>query len=578
MADKPGRNDPCPCGSGRKLKHCHGPSGSAGGKPAASTEVDGLVRLAERHLKSRQFEQAVAPLMRAAQLAPDSASIFADLGVACLFTRRFAEAVQCLRRSIALRPGFAAAHHNLGLALEQTGDVDGALAAHRRAAELQPGLAEAHGRIGDLLTLKGRREEAASAYEQARAASPDTTLGRLCGAKAMTLRDRLREAEAQLKALVARDPTSAEACLVLGLVLIEAGKFDEAAAAFERSLALAPGQAIAHHGLVSSRKLTEADRPLLARILARLEGPAMAAPQQMTLHFAAGKALDDLKDPAAAIQHFDAANRIRRRLAPYDRAGFERRVDRLIERFTPDFFAKHAQLGDGDETAVLVLGMPRSGTTLIERIVSSHPQVAGGGELVFWNEHAPPLVDAELEALGAAAGGVRADYLRVLRAIGPDAVRVTDKMPFNFLWVGLVHLLLPRARVVHCRRNPIDTCLSIYQTQFAQNWSFASDRGDLVSYYRQYLRLMEHWRAVLPPDRLTDVDYEEATREPEATARRLVAFCGLPWDAACLAPERNPDVVRTASKWQARQPIYRTSVERWRKYEPWIGELRMLAP
>ena len=234
MADKPGRNDPCPCGSGRKFKHCHGPSGAsaaAGVRPAARAEVDGLVRLAERHLRSRQFEQAVAPLMKAAQLAPDSASIFADLGVACLATRRFAEAAQCLRRSIALRPGFAPAHHDLGQALEQTGDVDGALAAHRRAAQLQPGLAEAHGRIGDLLTGRGRREEAASAYEQARAASPDTTLGRLCGAKAMTLRDRPREAEAQLKALVARDRTSAEAYLVLGLLLNVAGKFDEAAAA-----------------------------------------------------------------------------------------------------------------------------------------------------------------------------------------------------------------------------------------------------------------------------------------------------------------------------------------------------------
>jgi hypothetical protein len=157
---------------------------------------------------------------------------------------------------------------------------------------------------------------------------------------------------------------------------------------------------------------------------------------------------------------------------------------------------------------------------------------------------------------------------------------VTDKMPFNFLWAGLVHMLLPRARIVHCRRNPIDTCLSIYQTQQRRLWTqdFASDRGDLVSYYRQYLRLMEHWRGVLPADRFVDVDYEEVTRDLEATARRLVAFCDLEWDAACLAPERNPDDVRTASRWQVRQPIYRTSVERWRNYEPWIGELRTLAP
>jgi hypothetical protein len=151
-------------------------------------------------------------------------------------------------------------------------------------------------------------------------------------------------------------------------------------------------------------------------------------------------------------------------------------------------------------------------------------------------------------------------------------------MPFNFLWIGLVRLLFPNARFIHCRRNPIDTCLSIYSTQFTQSWGYASDRGDLAFYYRQYLRLMEHWRAVLPSDRLLDVDYEDATAAPEETARRLIAFCGLEWDPACLQPERNPDAVKTASTWQARQPIYRTSVERWRNYEPWIGELRLLLP
>ncbi len=550
----------------------------------ANPEADRLVAVARRHLQAGQIQQAIEPLMRAAQLAPDSATIFAELGKACLVTRRFPDAIHCLRRSIALKGDVGATHHTLGLALEQVGDADGALAAHRRAAELAPNLAEARGRVGDLLMGKGRRDDAAEAYERACKAAPKTTYGLLCGAKAMILRDRPREAEPRLRRLLARDASSAEAHLVLGLLLNEDGRFEDAAASFERSLALSPLQATAHHGLISSRRLTEADRPLLARILARLAGPPMADAQRMTLHFAAGKALDDMKDYAGAIEHFDAANAIRRQLSPFDRVDFERRVDRLIGRFTADFFARQGAMHAGagrdeseDETAVLVLGMPRSGTTLIERIVSSHPQVAGAGELGFWNEHASGLVDAPLEVIASRADAVRGDYLRLLRTIGPEALRVTDKMPFNFLWIGLVHLLLPRARIVHCRRNPVDTCLSMYQTQFAQNWGFASDRGDLAAYYRQYTRLMEHWRAVLPADRFVDVDYESATSDPEATARRLVAFCGLPWDPACLSPERNPDAVRTASKWQARQPIYRTSVERWRNYEAWLGELRELA-
>jgi hypothetical protein len=299
----------------------------------------------------------------------------------------------------------------------------------------------------------------------------------------------------------------------------------------------------------------------------------------MMLHFAAGKAREDLGEYAGAIEQFDAANRIRHRLAPFDRSRFEARIDRLIARFDRALFAANPGVSD-DETPILVLGMPRSGTTLIERIVSSHPSVAGGGELVFWDQRGPALVDAEPAELAGAADRLRDDYLAVLRGVAPDAqpLRVTDKMPFNFQWMGLVHLVLPKARIIHCRRNPIDVCLSIYTTYFAKDWGFASDRGDLAAYYRGYLRLMDHWRAVLPPDRLLEVDYEEATLAPEETAKRLIAFAGLPWDPACARPELNADVVRTANKWEARQAVYRTSVERWRRYEAWIGELRGLIP
>jgi tetratricopeptide (TPR) repeat protein len=430
----------------------------------------------------------------------------------------------------------------------------------------------------DALIDRGDWDQAASAFERASLASPSTPLGRLCAAKALFLRDRPREAERQLREVIAGDPSIAEAHLLLGHVLGDAGRFDEAAASFEQTLSLDPGCAPAYHGLVSSKTITEADRTLVARMLARLQGADLPERERMTLHFALGKALDDLEEPAKAMSHFDAANRIRRQLSSFDRRDFARQIDGLVASFTAAFFRGNAALGTDDETPVLVLGMPRSGTTLVERIVSSHPSVAGGGELRFWRESRSRLAQAPASRREEVAGEVRRDYLELLRSIGPDARRVTDKMPFNFLWIGLVHLLLPRARIVHCRRNPVDTCLSIFQTQFTESWGFASDRGDLVAYYRQYLRLMDHWRSVLPADRLLEVDYEDVVSSPEAASRRLIAFCGLEWDAACLHPEHNPDAVRTASKWQARQLIYRTSVERWRRYEPWIGELRELLP
>ena len=298
----------------------------------------------------------------------------------------------------------------------------------------------------------------------------------------------------------------------------------------------------------------------------------------MKLDFAVGKALDDLGDYASAIRHFDAANRVRHSLSRFSRNLFAQRIDRLIGRFTGDFSAANRVIGRDDETPVPILGMPRSGTTLTERIISSHPRVGGGGELDFWNERGPAGVEAENNSLAVAANRPYGDYRRLLRNVAAEALRITDKMPFNFLWLGLVHLIFPNARIIHCRRNPIDTCLSIYTTQFTMRWDFASDRGDLAFYYRQYLCLMDHWRTVLPSDRLLDIDYEDVTADPEGAARRLIAFCGLDWDPACLQPERNRDAVRTASLWQARQPIYRHSVERWRHYEPWLGELRQLMP
>jgi tetratricopeptide (TPR) repeat protein len=557
-----------------------GDSSSTPANAAASA-----LRIARRHLAANRYAEAIAPLKQAALLTPNDSSMLHELGVACLFARRLPEAVGWLRRSIELEPTVARVHFELGLALGQAGNEDGALAALRTAAALDPKLREAHGQAGDILRRKSRLEDAAASYEQAFQASPASAYGLLCKGKALVVQDRGSEAEAVLKQAIACAPADGsdaswrvEAELVLGHLLLEAGRFGEAGAAFERSIELAPWQATAHLGLVTSKKITDDDRPLLERVLKRLEGNDLTERQRMMLHFAAGKALDDLRDYRAAIEHFDAANGIRREIAPFDPREFARGVDGLIARFTRDFFAKSAAVGRDDETPVLVLGMPRSGTTLVERILSSHPQVGGGGERSFWNENAPAWVSAPTEKLAASAEGLRASYLGLLRSVAPEALRVTDKMPFNFLWVGLVHVLLPKARVVHCRRNPLDTCLSIYSTYFAQHWGFASDRGDLAAYYRQYMRLADHWRTVLPADRMIDVDYEQATSSPEETARRLIAFCGLDWDPGCLTPERNTDAVRTASRWQARQPIYRSSVERWRNYEPWLGELRELLP
>ena len=206
-----------------------------------------------------------------------------------------------------------------------------------------------------------------------------------------------------------------------------------------------------------------------------------------------------------------------------------------------------------------------------------HPEVAAGGELNFWNERG-----AAWHRSGAAANQApflaqaATDYLGVLRAIAPKAARVTDKMPFNFLWAGLIHLAFPHATIIHCRRAPVDTALSIHQTYFHPSLALPTGGVELVEYFRSYQRLMEHWKNTLPADRFIEVDYEHLTRAPEPAIRQIISACGLAWHDACLRPEANPRAVKTPSKWQTRQPIYRTSVARWHRYEPWLGPLRAL--
>jgi tetratricopeptide (TPR) repeat protein len=364
---------------------------------------------------------------------------------------------------------------------------------------------------------------------------------------------------------------------MLGQVLAEDGRFEEAAASIERGLALDPDMVVAWSKLAAIRKVHTGDSALLESMNAGLRRSDLMPWERQALHFALGKSHDDLGDYAAAIRHFDAANVIRGAPARFDRGQWAGHISGIIGSTPPGFLERRHDLGVDDATPILIVGMPRSGTTLVEQILSSHPDVAAGGELDFWGRrHLAGLGVFDATADAGSARHLARDYVAVLRTISPDAARVTDKMPFNFLLLGLVRQVFPRATIVHCRRHPIDTCLSIFVTELATRYAFAADRGDLAFVYREYLRLMEHWRSVLPSAHFIEVDYEALVADPERCIPQLVTGCGLEWNDACLTPHRNPRRVGTASLWQARQPIYRTSVERWRCYEPWLGELREL--
>jgi tetratricopeptide (TPR) repeat protein len=545
--------------------------------PAVTQQVTTLLALATELLRAGRPADAIRPLRDAALLQPSNPTIQHDLGLAFLEVGRLADAVAALQRAIARNPHYTDAYFRLAIALEKLDDFGGAIAAYHRATELVPTLTEAWFRAGALVYTLGHRNEAIGCFRRAASTGGKTGFGRLGKARALLTQDRNQEAEQVLRQTLALDPGNSMAHDLLGNLLAEYGRFDEARECFQRAIAIAPLLAGSYYDLVRCRTVSSEDDGLLQRMEAALVTPGLEAAQRLRLHLAIGKAAEDLGDYALAMQHFDAADAVRRGPSSFDSAAFSLQIDRLIARFKPELIARAPERGNSDATPVLILGMPRSGTTLVEQIVSMHPEVAAGGELHFWNQRGAAWYSlgwagTETPFLAEAA----ADYLGLLRAIAPTAARVTDKMPFNFLWAGLIHLAFPRAIIIHCRRAAVDTALSIHQTHFHPSLPFPTGGSELVAYIHSYKRLMGHWRSVLPTDRFIEVNYEVLTRAPEPEIRRIIAACGLTWHDSCLNPESNPRAVRTPSKWQARQPIYRTSVARWRRYEPWLGPLRAL--
>lgn len=585
---KIGRNAPCPCGSGKKYKHCCGAApagavagaatGGAQGSPSNPHAAQVQFRRAVQLLQTGRPSEAVPILQQAIRFDERFFEAWHALGAAMLQMGRFADAGQVLLRALMLRPNSATAWRDVGTAYDRQNLHDPAIEAYRNSLAASPQQGDVLSRLGQLYTMYSRADEAADCFERAAELKPDTTQARLLRSDAGLLRGDIAGAEAWARKAVAADSGSGPAHATLAGLLYAEGRFDEAAAAFEDALRLNPKEGRCWIGLADCRKYSPADNSILGRMDVVLRSGDLGDSDRMAVHFAAGKVCDDFGDYARAMEHFDSANALRGRDLKFDRARFEAMVDQTIGRFTRDFIEDNAARGNADSRPVFIVGMYRSGTTLVEQILSSHPEIAAGGELTVWT---PTDIEVDPKAGKFDPDRSRAaiaKYLALLGRKGPAAARVTDKLPVNCFRLGAIHALLPNARIIHCRRDPIDTCLSIYSTLLKSRVSFAAGKDDLTFCYRQYLRIMDHWRKVLPEEVLTDVQYERLIADREAETRRLVAFTGLPWSDSCLAPERNRRVVDTASAWQARQPVYTTSMQRWRHYEPWLGELRELLP
>ena len=391
---------------------------------------------------------------------------------------------------------------------------------------------------------------------------------------------RLPEAEKLYRRILEADSRQPVAWHQLGLIARHLGKLDAALASCRRALALKPDFAEAHRHLASMKKHAAHDDDIRAMEQA-YAAPALDDRQRLHLAFGLGKAFEDLGRYETAFGYFAEGNRIlaSRRRAPVGDHGAL--FEALKHASDSALFARHGDTGCRDETPIFVLGMLRSGTTLVEQILASHAHVHGAGEVDSLSRtisaHAGTRNSAEIpqwigRADGAAFERAGTDYVEAIRAGAPDARFITDKMPGNFKHIGLIKLMLPGAKVIHCRRDARDTCLSIFKTYFTQQHDFSNDLGDLGRYYGAYRDLMEHWHRVLPGF-IHDVQYEDLVADQAGQTRRLLAFCGLDWDGACLAFHKTDRPVATASAGQVRRPIYRDSVQLWKNYETQLAAL-----
>ena len=540
-------------------------------------DFDARNNLAGVLLTLGRAEEAIAHYEQALAVRPDSAEAHFNLGNVLLALNRHQDAMARYEQALAIRPDYAEAHNNLGHALLALGRAGEAIGRYVRAVALRPGFAEAHNNIGCALQKLGQFKEAIAYHERALGIKPDYAEAHTHLGGALHRLDLAEDASAHCRRSIALNPNYADAHYGLGIALEALGRSDEARGAFEMAAQLAPRRAQFHLALALSGRFSAGDARLAAIEALMRDQASLSAEDRICLHFALGKALADLEQYEPSFRHFLEGNALKRRQTAYDEAATLRLFERIQAVFTRELMRAKRGGGDHSPAPVFVLGMPRSGTTLVEQILASHSKVFGAGEL----EEFGKAVASSVQANGASATfpeivpAMSAEQLRQLGGCYLDAIgaaarpaeRIVDKLPLNFAFVGLIHLALPNARIIWARRDPIDTCVSCFSTLFGGDQPHTYELGELGRYHRAYEVLMEHWRRVLPEGVLLEVQYEDVVEDLEGQARRMVKHCGLEWEEACLTFHETQRPVRTASVAQVRQPIYRSSVGRWRPYK-----------
>jgi tetratricopeptide (TPR) repeat protein len=532
-----------------------------------------------------QLPQAEAAYRQIVADDPANHAAWHALGLLIFNTGNLPLAVQCIEAAVAVNGKVALYHRNLGEMYRRLGQLDRSAQAGRHATKLAPADLDAHYNLGLAYTDAKDYAKAVQCYRKALKLNARHGLSwNNLGSALEQQGDKAAAVDAYQKAIVI-DPHHAEAQNNAGAIYSEQGKLDEARSCFQTAIDARPEFVEAHYNLSSLKtyKLGDPHLAMLERVYAQRQ--ALADHARIRYSFALGKALDDTAAYDRAFAAYEEGNRLQHALLPMNEARADGLLAQIMAVFDTSFFEarqrKQAQ-PDGMRTPIFIVGMPRSGTTLLEQILCSHPSVHGAGELMELNAvitqatgtgagqpftaGVAALTDADLKRLGD-------DYLKRVWKLSPGSAFITDKMPANFFYLGLIHLALPGAKIIHAMRDPMDSCFSCYSRLFNDTMEFAYDQGTLGRYYARYMTLMRHWHQVLPAGSILDLPYEDMVADTETQARRVLAFVGLPWDAKCLKFHENTRLVKTASVAQVRKPIYKSSVARWKHFAKYLRPL-----
>jgi tetratricopeptide (TPR) repeat protein len=539
---------------------------------ADPNDMIALLGKADTLLTLNRHAEAISEFDKVLSRAPDNLIAWTKRGLALGSLGRDAEARDSFARALRLNPNISGLHLNMANTLQRLDRHEEAVTHYRRAVALQPDLGWAHGNLGNSLIALGRWQEAQDSLARALKLLPRVAHLNHSMGIALGKLGHYPEALASFDAALAVEPGHAGVLGSKARLLQILGRSDEARAALEQAIAADPAAVSNYVALRDIVIRFEAGDPRIAAMEQLLTDPACPTEQQSDLHLTLAKAYSDTGDRVRAFRHLAEGNALKRSLIGYDERATLANFQRVAEVFTPTLMREKAGQGEPSELPIFIIGMPRSGTTLIEQILASLPTVDARGELSHFQnaviavtgrtdypEQVAEMTPGQIAAVGST-------YVRNITAVAAPGMRFTDKMPANYKYTGLIRLALPRAHIIHAVRDPIDTCLSCFETSFQNAQNFAYNLGELGRLYRAYEQLMARWREVLPAGAMLEVRYEDLVTNFEVEARRLVAYCGLEWDDACLAFHKTERPVLTASAGQVRQPLYTSSVGRWRAY------------